>query len=172
MAFNSFSFKLGRIWNHEKSEECSNSGDDVLDLTQTISRNLSKIREQSENVIDVNQLRAKYADKSLGRRSAPRYSVHFEVVLMSSSKSFRSKTLNISASGALLTDLIPVELTRGVFEVLFTTKDEKGKREYFLFHAKSADGPLRSKRIQFIKSMGDSDKRMNDLIEQLTPIEV
>jgi len=172
LAFNSFSFKFGPIWNCENVEELSDSGNRELDLNQAISRNLSEIRAEPENVIDINQLRKKYEDRSLGRRSAPRYAVDFEVVVITSYKSFRSKTVNISETGALLADLIPLEFTRGVFEVLFTAVDESGKRQYFLFHAKSADGPLRSKRIQFIKSKGDSAKRFNELIEQLTPVEV
>jgi len=172
LAFNSFSFKFGRIWGFDDTKVQSEESQVGIELTQTTAKSLKNIRSQSENVIDVDQLRHKYSDKSLGRRSAPRYSVHFEVVLMSSKKSFRTKTINISESGALLTHLVPVEFTREVFEVLFTSVNESGKKEYYLFHAKTVDGPLRSNRIHFVKSMGDSAKRLNDLIEKLTPIEV
>jgi hypothetical protein len=163
LAFNSFGFKFDRKW---ESDEVG------LELTQTMAKSLKNIRSQSQNVIDLDQLRLKYSDKSLGRRSAPRYSIRFEVVLMSSKKSFRTKTLNISESGALLTHLVPAEFTREVFEVLFTSVNESGKKEYYLFHAKTVGGPLRSNRIHFVKSMGDSAERLNDLFEKLTPIEV
>jgi hypothetical protein len=172
LAFNSFSFKASKIWGRDGTEALSEGSQVRLELTQTTAKSLKEIRSKPETVIDVGQLKEKYAYKSLGRRSAPRYSAHFEVVLMSSKKSFRTKTVNISATGALLTGLVPSELTREVFEVLFTAVDESGKKEYFLFHAKTVDGLLRSNRIHFIKSMGDSAKRLNHLIEQLTPIEV
>lgn len=142
------------------------------DLSQTAVHNLADIRSHKESPIDLDRLKSKHSDKPLGRRVAPRYSVHFEVVLMSSKKSFRTKTLNISEVGALLVDLVPSEFSRELFEVLFTTIDDSGKKEYFLFHARTAEGRLRSPRIQFIKSMGDSANRLNDLIEKLTPLEV
>lgn len=160
------------LWNKEANQNSTEELIPQVGLTSLESKSLSNIRAEPGDVIDINHLKEKYTDKHLGRRCAPRYSIHFEVVLMSSKKSFRSKTINISESGALLTELVPTELTREIFEVLFTAIDNAGKKEYFLFHAKAADGPLRSKRIQFTRSMGDSATRLNHLIEQFTPIEV
>jgi hypothetical protein len=135
-------------------------------------RGIESIRSETEEVIDLGQLRNKYADLKLGRRSTPRYAVSIEVLLMCSKRSMRTKTVNISETGALLLDLIPSELAKETFEVLFTAINEQGRKEFFLFHAKAVDAPLRTKRIYFIKSLGQSSVRLHDLIENLTPLRV
>ncbi len=128
------------------------------------------LKNQTSEAIDIDALKIKHADKKLGRRSAPRYALMCEVIIMAPNKSFKTSSLNVSESGALLADNIPTELRGQNFEILFIISQGE-KKDYMLFHAKIAN-PLYIDRVQFVKSIGQSQKKLAQWMDELTPVEV
>ena len=122
--------------------------------------------------IDLHALKKKY-EKSLGlgRRVAPRFSVQISAVVFTSQVSFRTKTLNISASGVLLEDLLPPEFMKSKIEILFIyTEARTGQRHHLLFRGRPVGGPLRSARVQFEDSAKRALETLQSLFAELTPL--
>lgn len=163
MAFNSYGKKNG--FGFEAIEEIIAA---IRGENPPIHEKLETLRKDEGYKVELDQIKKKHCDKDLGRRSAPRYALKLEVVLMTSKKSFKSATENISEVGALLKDVLPIEFVDRVFEILIIFQ-EGNKKEYFLFHGRTAGGALLSPRLRFVKSMGNSSQRLNQLIETLSP---
>lgn len=164
MAFNSF------------GKNVEHSGSSLLKrLARLVNQEADFVSEAvvlNESPVDISDLKQDYVDPLHGRRAAPRFALNLEVVLMGSSKSYRSSTLNISASGALLAEVVPCEFAREPFEVMLVANGPRGQKQRFLFRAKVVGSPLRSARLHFLKSLGGSVQRLNELIEQAAPLAV
>ena len=122
--------------------------------------------------IDLHELKKKYEKSAgLGRRIAPRFSVQVSAVVFTPTYSFRTKTLNISASGALLEDLLPPEFMLSKIEILLVyTEARTGERHRLLFRGKPVGGPLRTARIQFEDSAKHALETLQNLFAELTPL--
>jgi hypothetical protein len=88
------------------------------------------------------------------KRIAPRYNAIFDVAIMRNGISFKTKTLNVSTSGALLGDSIPAQLVNQIFEMIIIFKEiinGQVVQHNFPIMAKALGAPLRTPRIQFVK---------------------
>ncbi|MCS6837501.1 MAG: PilZ domain-containing protein, partial [Bdellovibrionaceae bacterium] len=184
MAFNSFTFKMPFSNVNLKT----NSGGDfeqpeppegvILKEKKTKDRNTvaSKIQgtsgssAPSQKQFSSNHLGMTEKTVPTGhfeKRSAPRYPFHFDVVIMGQKRSVRTYSENISESGILVADLLPIEFNKENLEILVIVKDEQGRSEYFLFHGRTIDSVIRSKRIQFVRTVANSKEKLVQLFEKL-----
>jgi|GEM_PF-6542314 len=97
------------------------------------------------------------------RRVATRHDANLETVIFHKGVSFRTKTLNISTTGALLADIIPASYVDQVLEVVFVRQTGQS-REFFMFKGKALGSPLRSPRIQFLQMSVESEKKLLSLL--------
>lgn len=96
------------------------------------------------------------------RRGAPRYDLNFEAVIFCRGNSFRTKTINISNTGALLADNVPIDFVDQELEIVLTRTTGRNK-ETFLFKGKSLGAPFRSPRIHFTKMEDTQLKKLDNL---------
>lgn len=82
------------------------------------------------------------------RRNAPRFMVEFETVIFCQGNSFRTKTINVSLTGALLAESVPVSFVDQSLDIVMIRHSGRN-REYYLVKGKSLGAPLRSPRILF-----------------------
>jgi hypothetical protein len=131
-------------------------------------RNLRKKKHES---VDLDALKKKYQGMDLGRRIAPRFPINMSVVVFSQNTSFRTESLNISATGVLLKDLLPASFMEAPIEVLFIYENPRtGHKQHMLFGAMAVGGPLRSARVTFKSSVHQSAELLEGLFVGLTPI--
>lgn len=82
------------------------------------------------------------------RRGAPRYRADFEAIVFFNGVSFRTKTINVSITGALLADSIPASFVNQELDIVMIHVSGHN-RDSFLVKGKALDSPLRSPRINF-----------------------
>lgn len=111
---------------------------------------------------------SKILNKSMGKRET-RHDLKIEVLLISKrGKTFRSKSKNISLSGALLEDTIPFEFYDTTFDlvVLSTlTKDPKKARVKLEGKTVGDTKNSRTQRIQYNNPTDDQKKLLQGLLE-------
>lgn len=126
--------------------------------------------EQTQKKIDLQALRQKYNHMDLGRRAAPRYSVRVSVLAFNNHDSFRTESVNLSESGVLLKDLLPKSFMDGAFDlVMLVRHPETNETHRLMFKAKAVGGPLRSGRVSFNSSAGQTAELLQSLLADLTP---
>lgn len=112
---------------------------------------------------------SKVLNKSMGKREA-RHDLKIEILLISKrGKTFRSKSKNISLSGALLEDTIPFEFYDTPFDlvVLSTlTKDPKKARVKLEGVTIGEVKGSRTQRIQYNSPSDDQKKMLQSLLEE------
>lgn len=87
--------------------------------------------------------------------------------------SFRTESLNISESGALLKDMLPTNFMDTSFEVLITYNcPETKKQQRLMFTGEAVGGPLRSSRVSFKSSANKTAELLQGLFVDLTPIAI
>jgi hypothetical protein len=87
------------------------------------------------------------------KRGSARYTAEFEVAVMRSGVSFKTKTVNVSASGILLKDNIPSSLVNQAFELMMTYKEVVNGQtiqHIFPIMARALGAPFRTPRLQFV----------------------
>lgn len=103
------------------------------------------------------------------RRKDPRYAVEFETVVFCKGQSFRTKTINVSLSGALLQDSIPAEFVDQVIDIVMI-RNVGRNRDYFLVKGKALGSPFRSPRIQFTTVADAQKQKLEALFEACPPV--
>ena len=98
------------------------------------------------------------------RRAAPRFTLELEIIIFCAGMSFRSKTKNVSITGALMNDLLPSEFVNQVLDIVMI-RQVGDNRDQFLFKGKSEGGPFRTPRISFTKVDELQKKRLEVLLE-------
>ncbi|MGZ5279323.1 MAG: hypothetical protein ACXWC9_05245 [Pseudobdellovibrionaceae bacterium] len=116
-------------------------------------------------------MKRQYQDKyPLGRRIAPRYEINLEVIILTQTKSFRTRSLNVSASGALLKDSLPKEfMASQTLEIIFIMTDQNCKNR-LLFKGRAVGGPNSSSRITFLESGVNSQSELQRAFKDLSPL--
>ena len=98
-----------------------------------------------------------------------RYLVTMDVAVIRNGISFRAKTINISASGALLDKSIPGALVNQTFEIMITYKETingQTVQHIFPIMAKALGSPFRTPRIQFIGKGNPVLIKLGELIKK------
>lgn len=123
--------------------------------------------------INFDELRLQYKDnKPPGRRIAPRFEVTMEVIILTHNRSFRTTSINVSLSGALLKDALPAEfMSCPALEIILIQTDRQQKSR-LLFRGKAVGGPLSSARITFIEVTGNSQTELQRCFANLEPLPV
>ena len=104
-----------------------------------------------------------------GRRIAPRFTVELEVIILTQTKSFRTKSINISASGALLKDELPELFMASSLDIIIVREAGNAKKR-LLFRGKAVGGPSKSCRITFQACVKDSDSELKETFRDLEPL--
>ena len=140
---------------------------------QTLSLSISfddPILQNTSKSIDIKQLKSAYSDPAPnGKRIAPRYLIELEVIILTHTKSFRTKSINISITGALLHEVLPKEFMSVPLEIIFIKKGNNGKRR-LLFRGKAVGGPKQSPRITFQSSTLNSEAELLEELRGLEPL--
>ncbi len=129
------------------------------------------ILESTSIAIDFDELRLQYQDPAPnGRRIAPRFAVKLEVIILTQTRSFRTSSVNVSASGALLNDLLPIEfMSQHLLDIILIESTPRQKRR-MLFRGKAVGGPHRSSRITFLESARNAQAELSTTFQNLKPI--
>lgn len=183
MSMNAISAKLALLEadsssrrKRRRSSEDTSFTEASITLLEGISADeLKSLREGPQTPIDLNALKKKYEGfAGLGRRIAPRFSLNLQVVIINSrGSSFRTESLNISESGALLKDMLPPNFMDSAFEVLITYNcPETRKPQRLMFTGEAVGGPLRSSRVSFKSSANKTAELLQGLFVDLTPIAI
>lgn len=96
------------------------------------------------------------------RRRAYRQKKRIEVLIAGQGKSFRTFTVNISLSGVLLEQNIPVDLDRGPFEIVFFLLDN-GKKQNLAYQGK-VSGDLKDRRRLVFGDLSESGKKLLEML--------
>lgn len=98
------------------------------------------------------------------RRKDPRYAIEFETVVFCKGMSFRTRTINVSLSGALLQESIPAEFVDQIIDIVMI-RNVGRNRDYFLVKGKALGSPFRSPRIQFTTVADVQKKKLEALFD-------
>jgi hypothetical protein len=120
--------------------------------------------------INFDDLRLQYKDTKPGRRIAPRYQVTMEVIILTQNRSFRTTSINVSLSGALLKDPLPKEFMNCQALEIILIQSGQGQVNRLLFRGKAVGGPLSSARITFIEVTGNSQIELQRSFKNLEPL--
>lgn len=140
---------------------------DVQEFSET--KLIRTAEDSSANPVDLGALKRRYAGLGQGRRIAPRYGVELEVVLYTPGKSFRTSSVNVSASGALLQDHLPEDFMTGTIDIVFVLKNQNPKK-CIAFRGKAVGGTITSQRITFVSSAPAAQETLMNVFETLTPL--
>jgi len=129
------------------------------------------IRTAESTPINFEEMKRQYTDKfPPGRRIAPRYEINLEVIILTQTKSFRTRSLNVSASGALLKDSLPKDfLSSQTLEIIFIMTDRNNKNR-LLFKGRAVGGTESSCRITFLESGANSQFELQRAFKDLSPL--
>jgi hypothetical protein len=129
------------------------------------------ILESTSIAINFDELRLQYQDPSPpGRRIAPRFEVKLEVIILTQTRSFRTCSVNVSASGALLRDLLPPEFMHNPLLDIILIEDTPRFKRRMLFRGKAVGGPTRSSRITFLESARNAQADLKSTFTNLKPL--
>lgn len=125
----------------------------------------------SGDIVDIypDQIRSRFTSLSpQDLRAAPRVSASWEVIVLGPGRSVRCEMENVSEVGCLLNLHLPREFNHNVLEVILVHKmTGQPKPQYFLFHARTIDLTTPSRRLKFIKAVGDSLQRLSSALNTL-----
>jgi hypothetical protein len=103
------------------------------------------------------------------RRGNPRHKIEFETVIFCAGVSFRTKTLNVSITGALLSENIPSAFVGQILDIVMIHYVGR-VREFYLVKGKSLEGPMRSPRLLFTQVPEAQKKKLERLFETLEKV--
>lgn len=171
MSMNSFSLRLADRSRAELEEELSGILDIHQDGDEFNASAFRKLKDIKFEPVDLEKLKNQVADAMTGnRRAAPRFEVKLTVLVCNHRRAFRTKTENVSMSGLLLKDLLPIEFSTNSFEVVLIEERENKPNNYLLFRGKAVEGPFRTPRVIFESVAADTEAKLNRLLLGLTPL--
>lgn len=143
-----------------------------MQTIKEFTEELRELRKQGRVSISLEQLKKKNINfDGLGRRNSPRFELKFTIIAIGKRESFRCQTVNISESGALLSDLLPTTFMTESFDlVMIMTEPQSQKTKYLLFTAKAVGGPLRTNRILFRETTSQSSEQLKSRLSEEVPI--
>lgn len=172
MGMNSFSNRLALKQRAELEEELSG----ILDLhrngdefTASAFRRLKNIKFEP---VDLSKLKNNWTENEDDRRIAPRFELKLTVLVCNHRKAFRTETKNVSVSGLLLKDVLPLEFSSNSFEVVVIEEVAGRSKNYLLFRGKAVAGPFRTPRVIFESLAADTEAKLLALLTNLTPLTV
>lgn len=170
MSMNSFSHRLALKQRAELEEELTG----ILDLhgngdefTASAFRRLKDIKFEP---VDLAKLKKNWIETDGDRRFAPRFELKLTVLVCNHRKAFRTETMNVSVSGLLLKDVLPLEFSSSTFEVIVIEETAGRSKNYLLFRGKAVDGPIRTPRVIFESLAADTEAKLMALLSDLTPL--
>jgi hypothetical protein len=143
-----------------------------MDLDVAPEAMIDSLLDSGAITINFDELRLKYTDPSPeGRRVAPRYDIALDVIVLSSNRSFRTTSVNVSISGALLKDILPPDfMTSKSLDIIFVLGPSSPKKR-LLFRGKAVGYPHeRSQRITFHESGLNAQTDLLIAIEKDQPL--
>lgn len=132
---------------------------------------LESITAEASQPIEQKTLQEKYNLPNSDRRVAPRFAVHFDVVIYGKNgASMRTQTVNISESGMLMHDPLPPDLDGGApLEIILVFRSDQ-QHKFMAFRGNTVSGPNGSSRIAFSAATADSQKNLLASFEGLEPL--
>ncbi len=101
------------------------------------------------------------------RRIAPRYHLRFEILVMSQNRSLRSRTVNLSVSGALMEDATPMDFL-GPVDVVIIIPHVKGEQKTYLnFRGLVVGKSEASHRLTFLQDKDESFDKLKRMIMEV-----
>jgi len=186
---NSYSARKGRIVEEQTATgvEVTTTGEispdpEVTEITvrvrptdksavQSNEFDASHLRGKESEAVRVESLVKGYVDpQGKGRRVSPRYAKDLTVVIYTNNQSFRTSTVNISAGGAMLKDVLPREFQYGKLEILFIHEEPDSKqKQYFMFKGEAVANNGPTSRIQFLSATQAAQDALSHLLAHLDP---
>jgi hypothetical protein len=120
MSMNSFSFRAEKL---ARSSETSSENSEGIDAFTSPDpeemQNFLQLKNLNFEPVDLSKLQKGWKDPAgAGRRAAPRFKIQFTVLIANHQKAFRSVSENISATGILLKDILPIEFCDSTFDIV------------------------------------------------------
>jgi hypothetical protein len=100
------------------------------------------------------------------RRGSPRLKMEFEAIIFCGGFSFRTRTINVSMTGALLAESVPVEFVNQELDIVMIRYVGR-VRDYYLVKGRSLGAPLRSPRIHFTFLPDPQRKKLEALFDTI-----
>lgn len=173
MSMNSFSSPKRRSRNDNlgmSHNETSELIDINLDGEPPTLEYFRRFKSPDFQPVNLEEFKKNWNDPGPGFRKSPRFDLRFRVLVCNRFKTFSSQSENISLSGILIKDLMPEEFCKDPFEIVLIEEMPESENKYWLFHAKSIDGPMRSNRLMFEALNPTSELKLLELIANLIPI--
>ncbi|GEM_PF-3360065 len=108
---------------------------------------------------------AKNSDKPFEGRVSPRYDLRIKVILSNKEKTFLSYTQNISVTGVLLEDVIPVDFFQNEESEIFVSSPKKN--EFLAFRCKPVGDQSSPRRFTFGQISPEALTKFQDWIDRL-----
>jgi hypothetical protein len=108
---------------------------------------------------------AKTSDKPFEGRVSPRYDLRIKVILSNKEKTFLSYTQNISMTGVLLEDVIPVDFFQNEESEIFVSSPKKN--EFLAFRCKPVGDQSSPRRFTFGQISPEALTKFQDWIDRL-----
>ena len=105
------------------------------------------------------------SDKTFEGRSSPRYDLRIKVILSNKEKTFLSYTQNISVTGVLLEDVIPVDFFQNEESEIFVSSPKKN--EFLAFRCKPVGDQSSPRRFTFGQITPEALTKFQDWIDRL-----
>ena len=133
---------------------------------------LHEMRTGQQHIVNLNELKKRYETiDGLGRRVAPRFSLQVAAIISTTKSSFRTSSVDISASGVRFKDLLPESFSKGPIEILLVYEQPNQGRQYMLFYGEAVSaGPLRTPRVIFKASAPQASETLHHILSDLTPL--
>ena len=105
-----------------------------------------------------------------GTKESPRYDAQLNVVLFCKGASFKSKTINVSVTGMLIEDAIPIRFVNQLLDIVIFEKEDRVE-DTFLLKGFGTDAPFRSKGVEFTQSSTNKNQKYLDFLKTLRKID-
>lgn len=100
------------------------------------------------------------------RRKYDRQNIQTEIILFNSKGLFRTRSLNLSLSGALLSDRVPESMCQQEMDVIIVIKNADQTTNRILLKAVMIGGPERSSRLCFRNIVAQQFYKLQRLLGQ------
>ncbi len=99
-----------------------------------------------------------------GRRQTERCSVQLTVLVANHLRAFRTECQNLSCGGLLLKEVLPIEFSKTLFDIILIQQTSHRNKNYVLFRGAMVGTTMLSRRIQFQSMTLDARARLNKLL--------
>jgi len=117
--------------------------------------------------VDLNKFQKGIPEGGKCRRISERYNLQLTALIVSSSRTFRTTTVNASNAGVLLAETLPQDLIGKEFELLLIDDKSDGTDKYLRFKATAVGGKI-TPRLQFLASSPETKYLLSKMLEDLT----